>query len=84
MQDTIGQYENQFDKQTFRITFKSRDFQVVILKKDLMKDQTEFQVLLDGLVQKLNRKNGKWHFEHGQDQNLAEDIWRQITLRYRL
>lgn len=84
MQDTIGQYADYFNKQTFRITFKSCDFQLVLLKEDLKREQTELQILLDGIVQKLIKKNGKWHFEHGEDQDLAEDIWRQIALRYRL
>lgn len=84
MLDTIGQYEEHFNKQTFRITFKTRDFQIVLLKKDLTKDQQEFSVLLDGLVQTLTKRDGKWHFAHGEDNDLAEDIWRQIALRYRL
>ncbi|WP_343657873.1 hypothetical protein [Chryseobacterium sp.] len=84
MFDTIGQFEEQFNKQVFRITFKNRDFQVVLLKKDLTKNMTEFQILLDGLVQRLKNENGKWNFEHGEDQDLAQDIWRQIALRYRL
>ncbi len=84
MYDTIGQFEEQFNKQVFRITFKNRDFQVVLLKKDLTKNMSEFQILLDGLVQRLKKENGKWNFEHGEDQDLAEDIWRQVALRYRL
>ena len=84
MLDTIGQYRDHFNRQTFRITFKSRDFQIKLLKKDLTKDQDEFEILLDGMVQKLLKKEGKWSFEHGEDQDLAEDIWRQIALRYRL
>ncbi|WP_286751662.1 MULTISPECIES: hypothetical protein [Sphingobacterium] len=84
MFDTIGQFEEQFNKQVFRITFKNCDFQVVLLKKDLTKNMTEFQILLDGLVQRLRKENGKWNFEHGEDQDLAEDIWRQVALRYRL
>ncbi|WP_313492023.1 MULTISPECIES: hypothetical protein [Sphingobacterium] len=84
MQDTIGQYKEHFNKQTFRITFKSCDFKIVLLKKELTKDQTEFEVLLDGMIQKLKKNNGKWQFEHGKDQELAVEIWRQITLRYRL
>ncbi|WP_100075226.1 hypothetical protein [Chryseobacterium camelliae] len=84
MFDTIGQFEEQFNKQVFRITFKNRDFQVVLLSRDLTKNMTEFQILLDGLVQKLIKTNGKWHFEHGEDQDFAEDIWRHIALRYRL
>ncbi|WP_312715396.1 hypothetical protein [Sphingobacterium multivorum] len=83
MFDTIGQFEEQFNKQVFRITFKNRDFQVVLLKRDLTKNMSEFQILLDGLVQRLIKENGKWNFEHGEDQDLAEDIWRQIALRYR-
>lgn len=84
MLETVGQYEEHFGKQTFRITFKTRDFQIVLLKKDLTKDQREFSVLLDGLVQKLIKKNGKWNFEHGEDHDLAEEIWRAISLRYRI
>ncbi|WP_367331116.1 hypothetical protein [Sphingobacterium multivorum] len=84
MFDTIGQFEEQFNKQVFRITFKHRDFQIVLLKKDLTKNMTEFQILLDGLVQRLKKEDGRWSFEHGDDQDLAEDIWRQIALRYRL
>ncbi|MDR6513743.1 hypothetical protein [Chryseobacterium camelliae] len=83
MFDTIGQFEEHFNKQVFRITFKQRDFQIVLLKTDLTKNLTEFQILLDGLVQKLIKTNGKWHFEHGEDEDLAEDIFRQIALRYR-
>ncbi|AYZ36236.1 hypothetical protein EGY07_11900 [Chryseobacterium indologenes] len=83
MFDTIGQFEEQFNKQVFRITFKNRDFQVLLLKRDLTKNMSEFQILLDGLVQRLKKENGKWNFEHGEDQDLAEDIWRQIALRYR-
>lgn len=84
MFDTIGQFEEQFNKQVFRITFKNRDFQVVLLKRDLTKNMSEFQILLDGLVQRLKKENGKWNFEHGEDQDLAEDIFRQVALRYRL
>lgn len=84
MLDTIGQYRDHFNTQTFIITFKSRDFQIKLLKKDLTKDQDEFEILLDGMVQKLLKKEGKWSFELGEDQDLAEDICRQIALRYRL
>jgi len=84
MFDTIGQFEEHFNKQIFRITFKHRDFQIVLLKKEIMENQTDFQILLDGVIQRLINKGGKWHFEHGEDQELAQDIWRQISLRYRL
>lgn len=84
MLDIIGQSEDDFNKQVFSITFKDRAFQIILLKKDLAKNMTEFQILLDGLVQKLIKTNGKWHFEHGEDQDFAEDIWRHIALRYRL
>lgn len=84
MFDTIGQFEEQFNKQVFKITFKNRDFQVVLLSRDLTKNISEFQILLDGLVQRLKKENGKWNFEHGEDQDLADDIFRQVALRYRL
>lgn len=84
MEDTIGKSESPFDKQTFRITFKSKDYQVVLLKTDLKKNQTEVSVLLDGVVQKMVKKDKKWFFEHGKDEDLANDIWRAISLRYRI
>lgn len=37
MQDTIGKYEEHFDKQVFRVTYKLKDYQVILLKKDLKK-----------------------------------------------
>ncbi|WP_286857439.1 MULTISPECIES: hypothetical protein [Sphingobacterium] len=84
MDDIIGKSESPFDKQTFRITFKSKDYQVVLLKTDLKKNQTEISVLLDGSVQKMIKKNNKWCFDHGKDEELANDIWRAISLRYRI
>ncbi|WP_185286224.1 hypothetical protein [Chryseobacterium indologenes] len=84
MQDTIGKYEEHFDKQVFRVTYKLKDYQVILLKKDLKKDLKEISILLDGVVQKMIKEEGKWHFEHGNDRELANDIWRAISLRYRI
>jgi hypothetical protein len=84
IEDTIGKSERPFDKQTFRITFKSKDYQVILLKAGLKKNQTEISVLLDGVVQKLIKKNNKCFFDHGKDEDLANDIWRAISLRYRI
>jgi len=47
------------------------------------KNMHEFQMLLDGMMQKLTKKDGKWPFQHDEDQDLAAAIWRQIALRYR-
>ncbi|MDR2270418.1 MAG: hypothetical protein LBF27_05870 [Sphingobacterium sp.] len=81
MEDIIVKSGNLFDPQKFRITFKERDFEIVLLKKDLKKETTEFSVLLDGIVQHLIKMEGIWHFVLREDQDLANDIWRQITLR---
>lgn len=84
MQDTIGKYEEHFDKQVFRVTYKLKDYQVILLKKDLKKDLKEISIILDGVVQKMTKEEGKWRFEHGNDRELANDIWRAISLRYRI
>lgn len=84
MQDTIGRYEEYFDKQIFRVTYKFKDYQVTLLKSDLKADLKELSILLDGVVQKIIQKEGKWYFQHGSDPELANDIWRAISLRYRL
>jgi hypothetical protein len=84
MEDTIGKSASLFDKQTFRITFKAKDYTVVLLKTDLKKKLTENSVLLDGVVQNMIKKNNNWYFDHGKDEDLANDIWRAISLRYRM
>lgn len=84
MQDTIGKYEEYFDKQKFRVTYKLKDYEIILLKKDLKKDLKDISILLDGVVQKMIKEEGKWRFDHGNDRELANDIWRAISLRYRL
>ncbi|REC61851.1 hypothetical protein DRF65_14050 [Chryseobacterium pennae] len=84
MEDIIVKSGELFDRQKFRITFKERDFEIILLKKNVVKETTEISLLLDGMIQQLIKREGKWHFDHGEDQDLAGDIWRQISLRYRL
>ena len=86
MEDTIdSKYFDPFKGQIFRITFKAQDYQVKLLKRDITKDQSEIDILLDGIIQKLIKKDGVWHFEHSSiDKGFAFEIWRAICLRYRL
>jgi len=84
MEDTIALLNNPFNGQVFRITYKTRDFEIKVLKKEINKDLKEIEILLDGFVQKLIKSNGRWTFEHGEDSEFAQDIWRAISLRYRL
>lgn len=85
MEETIGQLNTSYRGQIFRITFKEKDFQVQFLKKSPTKEETELQVLLDGGLQTLVKKKERWFFlQHDLDQDLANHIWRAISLRYRL
>lgn len=74
-----------FKGQIFRITYKGKDYQVKILKRDIKKDQSEIEILLDGIIQKIIKKDNFWCFENMEsDKELAYDIWRSISLRYRI
>ncbi|WP_454045028.1 hypothetical protein [Chryseobacterium sp. Marseille-Q8038] len=84
MEDTIDSIFDTNSGQIFRITYKNRDFQVRLLKRGLKRNVTEVDLLLDGVVQKMMKEKDTWHFEHGNDQELANDIWRAISLRYRI
>ncbi|WP_333862969.1 hypothetical protein [Sphingobacterium sp.] len=86
MEDTIGlKIYDPFKGQTFRITYKGQDYQVRLLKRDVTKEQEEVEILLDGVIQNIVKKNGKWYFDRiDEDQDFANDIWRAISLRYRL
>lgn len=86
MEDTIGNRLNDpFAGQTFRITYKAQDFEIKVLKKVINKDQSCIDILLDGIVQRLIKLDGKWCFDGtNSDQSFANDIWRAISLRYRL
>ncbi|MDR6919527.1 hypothetical protein [Chryseobacterium sp. 2987] len=67
MQYTVGKHDGLFERQKFRITFKGKDFEIVLLKKDISKETTEIRLLLDGIVQHLVLREGKWCFDHGED-----------------
>ncbi|WP_333578006.1 hypothetical protein [Sphingobacterium sp.] len=84
MEDTIGLIDNYFDKKKFRVTYKQKDYVIVFLKKELLKDVSIINIFLDGVVQKLVKKSERWSFEHGEDEDLAIDIWRALSLRYRI
>lgn len=71
--------------QIFRIIYKIQDFQIKLLRKSITKEVAEIEILLDGLVQKLVKHNGKWEFEESdKDLDFAQNIWRAISLLYRL
>ncbi|WP_286850659.1 MULTISPECIES: hypothetical protein [Sphingobacterium] len=86
MEDIIGNKLNDpFTGQTFRITYRAQDFEIKLLKKVINKDQSSIDILLDGIVQRLVKRDNKWYFEDSScDQSFANDIWRAISLRYRL
>ncbi|MGJ1506288.1 MULTISPECIES: hypothetical protein [Sphingobacterium] len=86
MEDTIETWRyDPFKGQAFRITFKGQDYQLKLLKREIKTDQTEIDILLDGMEQKLIKKDGIWLFENSEvDQEFANDIWRAISLRYRI
>lgn len=85
MEDTIGSKFDRNTGQIFRITFKNRELEVILLKKSLTKNESEIEILLDGVIQRLVKINNEWHFEGVQaDKELAKDIWGAISLRYRL
>ncbi|MNH26798.1 hypothetical protein D3C79_868720 [compost metagenome] len=85
MEDTIGSSFDSTARQIFRITYKNRDFQIRLLKRGISKDDTQVDLLLDGVIQKLVNRDKAWFFENSDaDQELAKDIWRAISLRYRL
>ncbi|ASE62109.1 hypothetical protein CEQ15_11700 [Chryseobacterium indologenes] len=85
MEDTIGSRFDNRGGQIFRITYKNRDFQIRLLKRGITRDETEVDLLLDGVIQKLVKRGNVWLFANSDtDQELAKDIWRAISLRYRL
>ncbi|CAM3540483.1 hypothetical protein [Sphingobacterium prati] len=71
--------------QVFRFTYKGQDYQLVLLKKSLSRQDTEVPILLDGTDQKLVKRGDSWFFEHmDSDQHFATEIWRNLSLRYRI
>ena len=86
MQGTIdGLSGEPHRSQVFRLTYKGQDYQLVLLKKSLSKLDTELPILLDGIEQNLVKKGDYWFFENRHsDQHFATEIWRNLSLRYRL
>ncbi|WP_346086715.1 hypothetical protein [Sphingobacterium ginsenosidimutans] len=75
----------QHRSQVFRLTYKGQDYQLVLLKKSLSKLDAELPILLDGIEQKLVKRGDYWFFENRHsDQHFATEIWRNLSLRYRL
>ncbi|KKO91986.1 MULTISPECIES: hypothetical protein [Sphingobacterium] len=86
MQGTIDRTNGEAPRsQIFRLTYKGQDYQLVLLKKTLSKLDTELPILLDGIDQKLVKRGEYWFFENKHsDQHFATEIWRNLSLRYRL
>lgn len=86
MEDTIClENEASHRSQVFRITYRGQDYKLILLERYLTRQHTELRILLDGILQKLVKKEEKWFFEHMEsDQHFAQQIWRNISLRYRL
>ena len=86
MQGTIDEISGEPHRsQVFRLTYKGQDYQLVLLKKSLSKLDTELPISLDGIDQKIVKKGDQWFFENRHsDQHFATEIWRNLSLRYRL
>ncbi|WP_286897380.1 MULTISPECIES: hypothetical protein [Sphingobacterium] len=86
MEDIIGLGSEKTHKsQEFRLTYKGQDYQLVLLEKSLSKNSTEVKILLDGIVQKLVKREKGWFFENIKSDHLfANEIWRNISLRFRI
>lgn len=86
MEDIIGLgNEITHKSQEFRLTYKGKDYQLVLLEKSLSKNSTEVRILLDGIVQKLVKKEKAWFFDNIESDHLfANEIWRNISLRFRI
>ncbi|WP_278354102.1 MULTISPECIES: hypothetical protein [Bacteroidota] len=85
MKDTIGSSFEHTTGQIFRITYKNRDFQLRLMRRGLARDVSEIDLLIDGVIHKLIKREGIWFFEKSdENRGFANDIWRAISLRYRL
>lgn len=86
MEDTVDINSSlSYNGQFFRVSYKGRDYQFQILQKNLTKEEISIKILLDGVIQQLELKQDLWQFnDSDQDQSLAYEIWRAISLRYRI
>lgn len=86
MEDTILPDQSfAYRSQPLRITFKSIDYMVQLLDKEISNGSNEVRILLDGIVQTLIRTEGRWRFaETTENEAFAQAIWYAISLRYRL
>lgn len=65
MEDIIGLgNEITHKSQEFRLTYKGQDYQLFLLEKSLAKNSAEVKILLDGIVQKLVKREKGWFFEN--------------------
>lgn len=86
MEDTILPDETYaYKSQPLRVTFKNTDYEVRILNRDIKKTDTSIKILLDGIVQTLEKTAACWQFSGTDDDPaFAQAIWHSISLRYRL
>lgn len=86
MEDTVGTQMNySYKGQPLRVNYKGQEYQFQILQKGIRKEDTEISILLDGSVQRLLLSNGGWCFAGSdEDKALAQEIYRAISLRYRI
>ncbi|GEM_PF-790751 len=79
------QQEDTYRGQPLRLSYKGREYRFQVLRKGLRKEDREIKILLDGHTHLLCLKEGKWSFALAVgDQTLAQEIYRAISLRYRL
>ncbi|MFD2966210.1 hypothetical protein [Sphingobacterium bambusae] len=86
MEETVGTSSSYpYKGQPLRVFYKGQDYNFQLLQKGLRKEDLEIKVLLDGQVQVLIMREGRWYFSGSDhDQLLAHEIYRAISLRYRL
>lgn len=63
MEETVGtSHEYSYKSQPLRILFKGQEYQFHALQKSLRKEDQQIKILLDGFVQVLSLREGKWYF----------------------
>ncbi|KGE12461.1 hypothetical protein [Sphingobacterium deserti] len=86
MEETVGTSNSYpYKGQSLRVSYKGQDYSFQVLQRGLRKEDMEIKILLDGQVQLLVLREGRWYFSgSNHDQLLAQEIYRAISLRYRL